>query len=98
MPYTQGIWMVKPGRAAEFVEAWTEFAEWTMREVPGASWAKLLRDTTHEDRFVSFGPWESTEAIAAWRQLDGWKQRFASIRGLLESFDVATLEVAAERG
>jgi len=98
MPYTQGTWIVKPGRAIEFVNAWTEFAEWTRREAPGASWAKLLRDTTDENRFVSFGQWQSMDAINAWRGLDGWKQRFALIRELLERFDVATLEVAAERG
>jgi hypothetical protein len=38
------------------------------------------------------------EAITAWRALDGWKQRFARIRELLDSFEVATLDVAAERG
>lgn len=70
MPYTQGTWKVKPGRAADFVSAWTEFADWTMREVPGASWAKLLRATTDENRFVSFGPWQSLEAIDAWRVPD----------------------------
>jgi len=98
MPYTQGTWKVKPGRAAEFVSAWAEFADWSMREVPGASWAKLLRDTTDENRFVSFGPWQSLDAISAWRELDGWKQRVARIRELLDGFEAATLEVAAERG
>ncbi len=98
MPYTSGMWKVKPGKATEFISAWTEFAEWTNREVPGASWAKLLYDTTDENHFVSFGPWQSLEAISAWRALDGWKQRFARIRELLDSFEVATLDVAAERG
>lgn len=98
MLYTQGTWQVKAGHADEFVRAWTEFAEWTLREVPGARWAKLLRDTTNENRFISFGPWDSAEAIAAWRALDGWKQRLASIRLLLDNVEVSTLDVAAERG
>jgi quinol monooxygenase YgiN len=85
-------------RAAEFISAWSEFAEWTMREVPGSSWGELLRDTTDENRFVSFGPWQSMKAITAWRALEGWQRRFSAIRTLLEGFEVATLEVAAERG
>jgi hypothetical protein len=36
VPYTQGIWQVKPGRAEDFVAAWTNFANWTARHVAGA--------------------------------------------------------------
>ena len=43
--YTMGIWLVKPGSEDEFVTAWQEMAEWTMREVAGAQpGATLLRD------------------------------------------------------
>ena len=97
-PYTQGIWRVKPERADEFVAAWTEFAEWTLANVPGAGSGKLLRDTADPNRFVSFGPWESHAAIAAWRNQEGWKQRVAQIRELVDGFEASTLELVVERG
>jgi heme-degrading monooxygenase HmoA len=97
-PYTLGVWQVKPGNAEEFIAAWVELAEWTKENVDGARWAKLVRDTDDEDRFVSFGPWENFEAIEAWRELDGFQERVGRIRQLLESFEPFTLESAADIG
>ena len=97
-PYTYGIWQVKPGRADEFVAAWAELAEWTTENVSGARWAKLLRDTQDENRFITFGPWESLDAIAAWRELDGFRERVGRLRELLESFEPFTLEPVVEVG
>ncbi len=98
MPYTAGVWNVKPGREEEFVAAWKEFAEWSSANAPGAGWAKLLRDSADPHRFVTFGPWESLEAIAAWRALDGWKERIGRVRELLVSFEPSTLDLVVEVG
>jgi quinol monooxygenase YgiN len=97
VPYTQGVWQVKPGRADDFVDAWKEFAEWTAQHAEGARRGTLLRDLGDPNRFISIGPWESIAAIDAWRALDGWKERVARIRDMLESFEPATLELVAER-
>lgn len=96
IPYTQGVWLVKPGRAEEFVAAWTEFARWTKANAPGAGWAKLLRDVDNENRFMTIGPWASIDAIDSWRDLDGWRERIGAIRELLEGFEPATLEAVVE--
>jgi heme-degrading monooxygenase HmoA len=98
VPYTQGVWMVKPGREEEFVRAWSEFAVWTLEHAAGTGSAKLLRDLEDASRFVSIGPWESFEAIEAWRDLDGFKERVGRIRELLVRFQPSTLEVVAEYG
>jgi quinol monooxygenase YgiN len=98
VPYTHGIWQVKPGHAEEFVAAWTEFADWTVQHADGTGWGKLLRDVNDEHRFVSFGPWESFAAIESWRALDGWNEWIRRIRELLVSFEPATLELVVERG
>lgn len=97
-PYTSGVWQVRPGMAEEFVEAWTEFAEWSAANARGTSWVKLLRDTGDENRFISIGPWEDLEAIQAWRALPGWAERISRIRDLLVSFEPQTLEVVFELG
>ena len=76
--------------------AWTELAEWTGREVPGSSWAKLLRDRSSPNRFISFGPWESLNAIEGWRALPGWQERVEELRKVLDGFEPSTLELVAE--
>ena len=96
-PYTSGIWTVKPGSAEEFIGAWTELAEWSRANVPGARSAQLLRDRNDANRFVSFGPWESLEAIERWRSLEGFQQRVARIRELLTDFEAFTLELVVSK-
>lgn len=98
VPYTHGVWNVKPGRADDFVAAWIELAEWTGDNVEGAGRGTLLRDTSDDHRFVSFGPWESLEAIENWRGMAGWSDRVTGMRELLVGFEAATLELVAERG
>ncbi len=97
-PYTLGNWVAKPGREEEFVAAWQELADWTRGEFGERSSAKLLRDMADPRRFVSFGPWDSLEAIDAWRALPGFKESVSRIREFLESFEPVTLEVVAEVG
>jgi heme-degrading monooxygenase HmoA len=94
--YTSGSWRVKPGREDDFVAAWQEIAAWTAAEMPGAMWATLLRDQDDPSHFVSFGPWESEDAIDAWRASDGFRERVARIRELLESFEPMTGEAVAD--
>jgi len=95
-PYTCGIWTVKAGAQEQFVAAWTDLAEWTGREVQGSGRATLLRDRNAANRFVSFGPWESLEAIEHWRSLDGWQERVGRLRVLLDGFEPSTLELVVE--
>ncbi len=98
IPYTQGIWQVQPGRAEDFIAAWTEFAVWTSENVPGAGRGTLLRDLDDPNRFVSLGPWDSLDALESWRSLDGWKQRVEQIGEMLAGFQPATLELVVEKG
>jgi len=94
--YTSGSWRVKPGREGEFVAAWQELASWTAAEAPGAMWATLLRDLDDPTHFVSFGPWESADAIDAWRASDGFRERVAGMRELLEGFEPMAGEAVAD--
>lgn len=98
VPYSSGVWIAKPGREAEFVASWREFAEWSLATIEGAAWAKLFQDRAQPNRFVSFGPWDSLEAIEAWRSHPGFAQRVGRIRELIESLEPSTLEAVAEVG
>ena len=96
--FTAGIWIVKEGHEAAFVDAWRDLAEWTSQEMPGTTWAKLLQDADNPRRFQSFGPWDSAHAIEAWRTSEGFQQRIGRIRDLLESFEAHTMDAVAEIG
>jgi heme-degrading monooxygenase HmoA len=98
MIYTSGDWMVKPGREEEFIEAWHDLAEWTATEIAPGAPAMLLRDRDEPARFRSFGPWDSDEQVAAWRQSEGFLARIGRIRELLDRFEAHTLDVVAVEG
>jgi heme-degrading monooxygenase HmoA len=96
--YTCGIWQVAPGSEESFVSAWRDLAEWTVKHTPGAGAATLVQDTGQPNRFLSFGPWESTEAIDAWRASSGFQERVGEMRALLESFEPGTFRRRARVG
>lgn len=98
MLYTSGDLHVKEGKEQAFVEAWQELADWTVGNLPGCAFAKLLRDDSDARHFVSFSPWRDAEAIAVWRDHPGLQQRVGYLQELLESFTPRTLTLAAEVG
>lgn len=87
-----------PGREEEFVTAWSELAEWTSAEIPGSIWATLLQHRERTNVFVSFGPWESAEAIAAWRESSGFQERVTHLQGMLEDFEPGVFDCRARIG
>lgn len=94
--YTSGDWTVKEGLEQDFIEAWEEMASRTAEKAPGSEWVLLARDVDNPRRFRSIGPWEDAEAIEAWRESDGFKERVGKLRELLEMFEPLTLEAVVE--
>lgn len=97
--YTHGSWVVKEGQEEAFQAAWQGFAEWTNANISGtvAGEAKLLRDLEDPTRFYSFGPWDSLEAIQAWRADPGFLERVGQMRELLVAFEAHTLRLVVQR-
>ena len=91
--YTHGRWVVKEGQEEKFQAAWQEMAEWTNAEIRGAvaGEARLLQSLDDPTLFFSIGPWDSLEAVQAWRADDGFQERVGRIRELLVSFEAQTL-------
>lgn len=93
--YSTGSWLPFPGREEPFLEAWRAFAAWAA-ELPGAAGeALLLRDLRAPDRFVSFLPWESFEAIKAWKAHAEFKERMSRVQEHVDRFAPTEAEVVA---
>ena len=93
--YTVGIWIVKAGREEDFVRAWQELGDETKSDFPNAR-GTLVRDREQTNKFISFGPWESTEQIEQWRASETFKVSVGKIRELLEDFTPHTMDLAAQ--
>jgi quinol monooxygenase YgiN len=96
--YTSGKWTALPGREEGFVASRSELAEWTSAEVPGSNWGTLLQDHEKPNVFLSFGPWDTAEAIAAWRASPGFQERVDRIRALPEDFEPGIFGCRAQVG
>jgi heme-degrading monooxygenase HmoA len=93
--YSLTVWTVEPGEEDEFVRHWKEFADWSAAEGLAAK-ATLLRDVDVPGRFVSFGPWETLEAIRRWRALPDHREHVAALSEHVSHIEPCTLEVITE--
>ena len=92
--YTTGRWKTDPGKEEAFVEAWMGFAAWAC-EQPGAGTLRLTRDLRDNGVFLSFGAWESTEAVRAWKSAPEFRERMARVLQHVDEFVPSELAVVA---
>jgi len=64
--------------------------------MPGSATFRLVCDLDNRDRYMSFTPWESFEALAAWKQLPEFRERIGRVRSHCEHFEPSTLEFVVE--
>jgi heme-degrading monooxygenase HmoA len=93
--YSSGAWTVKDGEGEQFVEAWTEFARW-LSTMPGAGTARLTRDLTDPNRYLSFAPWKSADEMRAWKSDPEFKERMGRVQQHVEDFKPSEMELVAE--
>lgn len=95
--YTSGMWRVKPGEEEAFVEAWRAFAGWASG-MDGVTSLRLTRDVKDPANFFSFAPWESIEAIRAWKGSDELKQRIGRVKTNCDEFAAWEFELVTVVG
>ena len=93
--FSSGTWTAKEGEDEAFVEAWTEFARW-LSTMPGAGTARLTRDLGEPRRYLSFAPWESAEAMRAWKSDPEFRERIAAVQQHITEFTPSEYELVAE--
>ncbi len=94
-PYTLGIWTVRPGKGASFVKVWEEFAKWTAQNIAGSGTGYLLQDSANPEKYISFGQWESGEAVSVWRERPEFKAFAAKARDLCSEFQPHSMMLVA---
>jgi heme-degrading monooxygenase HmoA len=92
--FTTGAWKPSPGKEDAFLTAWSEFAAWASGR-PGAGTLRLTRDVRDTERFVSFGVWESIEAVRAWKSAPDFRERLAQVLQHVAEFERTELAVVA---
>lgn len=65
--YTHAEWWVTPGREEEFIAAWRALSDTFSALERPPLWGTLLQSDTDPTVFYSFGPWGSSEDVAAMR-------------------------------
>ena len=92
--YTTGSWRPFPEHEQGFLDAWLDFARWSMR-MPGAGSAFLARDQRDPERFVSFVAWDNIDAVRAWKTSPDFKRQMARVQQHIDTFAPTELEVVA---
>jgi heme-degrading monooxygenase HmoA len=92
--YTAGRWIPRPDETEAFVEAWTEFAVWASG-MPGAEELRLVREVGDGGHYLSFGVWDSDDAVHAWKSMPEFRPRLARVLAHVEAFEPSELALVA---
>ena len=94
---TLAVWRVKPGREAEFIEAWKGLGGiFSKLPLPPGGKGTLVQSLTDPLLFYSFGAWKSMAAIQAMRQDPTAQQGIKKIGELCTEATPGSFRVVAE--
>jgi quinol monooxygenase YgiN len=96
--YSSGEWLVREGSEEEFIEAWTNFTEWSLENAEGAESFILVRSMEDPKKFLSLGAWESQQAQEAWREMPQMQVMLGQCRALCDEYDTHRYTLAARPG
>jgi heme-degrading monooxygenase HmoA len=102
--FASGDWYVMKGKEEEFIENWTEFLQWTRATQPEMVAAALIRDEVDPSHFISFAQWDDAGARNAWKNSEGFMERFSACRSLCDDMRggdyerIVTVERDGDRG
>jgi heme-degrading monooxygenase HmoA len=96
--YASTNWHVAEGREGEFMQLWRDSLTWTKDNFDDFERARLLRDRADPSHLVSFIEWDSAEALDAWRNDPGFRERYAALEGLCREVVGSTYEEGVRVG
>jgi heme-degrading monooxygenase HmoA len=96
--YTYADWLIYEDEEDEFVDAWTEFVDWSSTDNDAALGGMLLQALSDPRRFISIGPWTTAAAAYDWFRKPELEARSARLRELAERFEPRFLQLRARSG
>ncbi len=94
--YTLGAWRVKPGKEAEFIEAWKGLSTlFRQLPMPPDGTATLVQSLNDPLLFYSFGAWPSPESVQAMRQNATAQEGIKKVAALCTEATPGSYRVAA---
>jgi len=88
--FSIGEWTVTPGKEALFLERWREFSRWSLNHINGGRWVYVVQDREQNNKFMSFGIWESPEDYTEWRHSTKFKSAFAEFSAMCDKVAYST--------
>jgi heme-degrading monooxygenase HmoA len=64
--------------------------------MPGPRTARLTRDLSDPQRYLSFSPWESADAMHAWKSSPEFRERMGAVQQHVAEFTPSEFELVAE--
>lgn len=93
--FSSAIWVVKSGNEQKLIDLWSDFADWTGKNIAGSTEASLLQSLDEPQKFLSFGPWQSLESVEDWRSRPQFKEYFSQLQEICEEITPMTLKKVA---
>jgi heme-degrading monooxygenase HmoA len=97
-PFTSGNWLVRAGSEQEFVNRWSALTLWSRTEAQGAQFFYLIQDSRDPRHFLSFGAWNDTDSVRAWREHPKFRELFGACRALCDEFEAHDYTLASAPG
>lgn len=95
--YTLGVWRVKPGKEAAFIEAWKALGNaFAQLPQPPSGKGTLIQSLDDPLLFYSFGPWSSLADIQAMRNNPHAQEGIKKLRELCTEATPGGFRVVAE--
>jgi len=93
--YRVGSWTVSPGQVEAFIEAWQEFSDWVLEQLPEGGEAFLLQDLDQPQDFVSYAALTVPERIEELLASAESASRMRSVIELCERVQPHRMQLAA---
>jgi heme-degrading monooxygenase HmoA len=92
--YASGNWTVTEGSAEEFITRWKDWIGRSAASVPGFGSARLIRDVSNPNHFISFSEWDDPKMRDAWKNSPEFAEGMSSVRELTDDFSGGDYVVA----
>ena len=94
--WSSGNWQVSAGKAEEFIDRWREFLTWTREANDGFLGARLVRDLSNPNHFLSMASWQDLGAMRSWQEKPEFGPKLTACRALCDDMQSGGYELVVD--